>query len=42
MAEQHGREEKLVINIGGAIFETFEKTLRRFPDTLLGDPEVRK
>ena len=34
--------EKLVINISGAIFETFDKTLRRFPNTLLGNEQNRR
>ena len=36
------RNERIVINISGGIFETTEKTLKRFPDTLLGDNEKRR
>ena len=32
----------ITINIAGKKFETFEETLARFPDTLLGDPVKRK
>lgn len=35
-------EERVVINVSGMTFETKEKTLRRFPDTLLGSPSRRK
>ncbi|XP_067408295.1 potassium voltage-gated channel subfamily A member 7 [Emydura macquarii macquarii] len=33
--------ERVVINVAGLRFETQAKTLRRFPDTLLGDPRRR-
>lgn len=32
----------IVINVAGKKFQTFEDTLARFPDTLLGDPVKRK
>ena len=32
----------IIINVAGKKFETFEDTLARFPDTLLGDPAKRK
>ena len=32
----------IVINVAGKKFQTFEDTLARFPDTLLGDPAKRK
>ena len=35
-------EERVVINVSGMTFETKEKTLSRFPDTLLGSPSRRK
>lgn len=44
---QHGAHprkdccERVVINISGLRFETQVKTLRQFPDTLLGDPRRR-
>lgn len=31
------KPKRIVINVSGTIFETFEKTLQRFPETLLGD-----
>nr|XP_056719292.1 potassium voltage-gated channel subfamily A member 7 [Euleptes europaea] len=33
--------ERVVINVSGLRFETQAKTLRQFPDTLLGDPRRR-
>lgn len=36
------RGAKVVINISGQRYETFEKTLETFPNTLLGDRERRK
>lgn len=36
------RGAKVVINISGQRYETFEQTLNIFPDTLLGDKERRK
>ncbi|XP_076989686.1 potassium voltage-gated channel subfamily A member 7 [Tamandua tetradactyla] len=33
--------ERLVLNVAGLRFETRERTLGRFPDTLLGDPARR-
>lgn len=39
----HNRRKKRVIfNISGVIYETFEKTLARFPRTLLGDKAKRQ
>lgn len=35
-------EERVVINVSGMTFETKEKTLSRFPNTLLGSPSRRK
>ena len=35
-------EERVVINVSGMTFETKEKTLSRFPDTLLGSPTRRR
>lgn len=34
--------KRVTINIAGEIYETFEKTLDRFPETLLGTPGKRK
>ena len=34
-------EERVVISLRGVIFETFERTLTRFPHTLLGNPAMR-
>ena len=34
-------DELIVINVGGKKFQTFKKTLQRFPKTLLGDPSKR-
>uniref|UniRef100_A0A183C2W4 BTB domain-containing protein n=1 Tax=Globodera pallida TaxID=36090 RepID=A0A183C2W4_GLOPA len=36
------RDLVLTINVSGMHFQTFESTLRRFPDSLLGDPLKRK
>lgn len=36
------RGAKVVINISGQRYETYEKTLEEFPNTLLGDKERRK
>ena len=33
---------RLKLNISGAIYETRVRTLRRFPHTLLGDPDKRQ
>ncbi|XP_031565663.1 shaker-related potassium channel tsha2-like [Actinia tenebrosa] len=33
--------ERVVLNVRGSRFETFEKTLQEFPETLLGDTERR-
>ena len=33
---------RIVINISGVVFETFEETLSRFPSTLLGDKRRRR
>lgn len=35
-------EDRVVINVSGMTFETKEKTLSRFPDTLLGSPTKRQ
>ena len=34
-----GEQERIRFNVSGAIFETFSKTLLRFPNTLLGSAE---
>ncbi|NXF63475.1 KCNA3 protein, partial [Ciccaba nigrolineata] len=34
--------ERVAINVAGRRFETLGRTLRRFPDTLLGDPRRRR
>ena len=34
-----GKQERIRFNVSGAIFETFSKTLLRFPNTLLGSAE---
>ncbi|NXB75613.1 KCNA3 protein, partial [Donacobius atricapilla] len=34
--------ERVAINVAGRRFETLARTLRRFPDTLLGDPRRRR
>lgn len=33
---------RVALNVSGEIFETWESTLRRYPDTLLGDPQRRQ
>lgn len=33
---------RVKINVSGQVFETFESTLDRFPDTLLGSPDKRR
>lgn len=38
---EYGCCERVVINVSGLKFETQLKTLTRFPDTLLGDPDKR-
>ena len=35
-------KSRVMINISGALFETYIETLERFPDTLLGNSEKRK
>ncbi|XP_077459633.1 potassium voltage-gated channel subfamily A member 10-like [Stigmatopora argus] len=35
------RDQKVVINVSGLMFETQMSTLNRFPETLLGDPAKR-
>ena len=35
------KSPRIRLNIGGEVFETRNRTLRRFPDTLLGDCEKR-
>lgn len=35
-------DDRVVINVSGMTFETKEKTLNRFPDTLLGSPSRRQ
>lgn len=37
----HVRQERMVVNVSGLRYETQLKTLRQFPDTLLGNPEKR-
>ena len=34
-----GKQERIRFNVSGTIFETFSKTLLRFPDTLLGSAD---
>uniref|UniRef100_A0A914HI27 BTB domain-containing protein n=1 Tax=Globodera rostochiensis TaxID=31243 RepID=A0A914HI27_GLORO len=41
-AAEEERDLVLTINVSGTHFQTFESTLRRFPDSLLGDPLKRK
>ena len=36
------RYERVVLNISGEVFETFGNTLKRFPETLLGDFDKRR
>ena len=36
------KSRRIVLNISGEIFETFENTLRRFPETLLGNHKKRR
>ena len=33
---------RIQLNVGGELYETYEKTLRRFPTTLLGDDVKRQ
>ncbi|NXI18221.1 KCNA3 protein, partial [Irena cyanogastra] len=42
MGEPLGCCERVAINVAGRRFETLARTLRRFPDTLLGDPRRRR
>ncbi|XP_025920970.1 potassium voltage-gated channel subfamily A member 7-like, partial [Apteryx rowi] len=42
MGEPQGCCERVAINVAGLRFETQLRTLRRFPDTLLGDPRRRQ
>ncbi|XP_035168729.1 potassium voltage-gated channel subfamily A member 7-like, partial [Oxyura jamaicensis] len=42
MMEPTGCCERVAINVAGRRFETLGRTLRRFPDTLLGDPRRRR
>ncbi|XP_058715555.1 potassium voltage-gated channel subfamily A member 7 [Poecile atricapillus] len=42
MGEPRGCCERVAINVAGRRFETLVRTLRRFPDTLLGDPRRRR
>jgi len=35
------RSKKVFISVSGLAYETFEETLRRFPQTLLGNPTLR-
>eukprot|EP00794_Sanderia_malayensis_P010162 gene10162-11202_t len=37
MRRRRIEEQRVFLNVGGKMFETFEKTLQRFPNTLLGD-----
>lgn len=41
-SSNENRRAKVVINVSGQRYETFEKTLQVFPNTLLGDKERRK
>ncbi|XP_074625604.1 potassium voltage-gated channel protein Shaker-like isoform X2 [Acropora palmata] len=41
-SSNENRGAKVVINVSGQRYETFEKTLQVFPNTLLGDKERRK
>lgn len=34
-------DQRVVINVSGMMYETTQKTLNQFPDTLLGDPKRR-
>ena len=34
-------DDPIIVNVGGKKFETYEETLARFPDTLLGSPARR-
>ncbi|XP_066927841.1 potassium voltage-gated channel subfamily A member 1-like [Clytia hemisphaerica] len=36
------KEERIVFNVSGRIYETFASTLTKYPNTLLGDPEKRE
>lgn len=38
---ENASTERIVFNVSGLIFETYVSTLQRYPDTLLGDPELR-
>ncbi|XP_028405900.1 potassium voltage-gated channel subfamily A member 2-like [Dendronephthya gigantea] len=40
--ESPTRERRITINVGGERFQTYETTLDRYPDSLLGSPERRK
>lgn len=42
MRQDHAEKTRIIINVSGERFETFEKTLARFPDTLLGSVLKRK
>lgn len=35
------QKDKIVINVGGALYETLESTLNKYPETLLGSNEKR-
>lgn len=35
-------DEMIIINVGGEVFQTFRKTLEKYPDTLLGNHKVRQ
>ena len=39
--ENAGKGRRIIINVSGLRFETYEKTLRQFPDTLLGSTAKR-
>ncbi len=41
ICEETGTRSLVVINVAGKRYQTFEDTLARFPDTLLGDPAKR-
>lgn len=36
------QDNRIILNVSGASYETYEKTLQRFPETLLGDSNKRK
>ena len=38
---RHHKRKRVAINVSGFRYETYEDTLEKFPETLLGDPEKR-